>query len=70
MKITLDSDHLAMLLACSTEVGYPPRSREDIGGIWLEKSIPRQYAYRLRAVRLIKAWLGVIPSAPPSESVA
>lgn len=58
MKATLDVEDFAMLLAASATVNKVPMTKEEIAVIWLGKKPETQYAYRLRAQRMLKAWTG------------
>lgn len=64
--LKLDLDELAILLATSTEVAYPPFNRQAIMDIWDDKSPSQQVAYKLRARRMMKAWMnrGIILAEP------
>lgn len=70
MTVKFDVGDLAMILAASTEVGFLPRSREDIVGIWLQKGVSVQYAYRLRAQRLLNAWVGAKRAGATPKEIA
>lgn len=51
-----DTDTLAILLACSTEVANPPRDRLEMLTYWQGKDESKRVAYKLRAKRLLKVW--------------
>jgi hypothetical protein len=58
MKATLDIEDFAMLLAASATVNKVPTTKAEIAQIWAAKEPETQYAYRLRAQRMLKAWTG------------
>ncbi len=53
-----DVETLAILLACSTKINPPPVGRIELLEIWEAKDDSVKVAYRLRARRLLRLWVG------------
>jgi hypothetical protein len=70
MKATIDVEDFAMLLAASATVSELPTTKEEIVDIWMEKEPHTQYAYRLRAQRMMRAWTAPIPVGVIKRRVA